>query len=139
MAVRVEQEVNPPVPTLVYIKSELPFMATQERLKRHAVPQISIQMMLSLCTKVLQVQIQTNRLSEMKNLDNDMFIWLGKGASDREKIGAEEAVEAISNKAEGINKVTVKEGEEDDTFWYVSNIIYGTGAMEVQCSLKSLI
>ena len=66
-----------------------------------------------------------------------MFIWLGKGASDREKIGAEEAVEAISNKAEGINKVTVKEGEEDDTFWYVSNI-YGTGAMAVQWSFKSL-
>ena len=46
-----------------------------------------------------------------------MFIWLGKGASDREKIGAEKAVEAITNKAEGINKVTVKEGEEDETFW----------------------
>ena len=59
-----------------------------------------------------------------------MFIWLGKGASDREKIGAEEAVEAISNKAEGINKVTVKEGEEDDTFWYVSSIIYGVVEME---------
>ena len=50
-----------------------------------------------------------------------MFIWLGKGASDREKIGAEEAVEAITNKAEGINKVTVKEGEEDETFWWVMN------------------
>ena len=48
-----------------------------------------------------------------------MFIWLGKGASDREKIGAEEAVEAITNKAEGINKVTVKEGEEDEAFWWV--------------------
>ena len=58
-----------------------------------------------------------------------MFIWLGKGASDREKIGAEEAVEAISNKAEGINKVTVKEGEEDDTFWWVWKMIGGTQSL----------
>ena len=65
VVVRAEQEANPPDQTLVYIKSELPFMATHERLKRHAVLQIWIQMMLSLCTKVQQVQIQRNRWIEI--------------------------------------------------------------------------
>ena len=57
MAVRVEPEANPHDPILAYIKYELLFMATQERSKPHAVPQISIQMTLSLYTKVLQDQM----------------------------------------------------------------------------------
>ena len=49
--------------------------------------------------------------------DETVWIWVGQGASNREKIGANEAVEGIMDGA-GETPIIVNEGEETDSFWY---------------------
>ena len=52
-------------------------------------------------------------------LDNKTWIWVGKGASQREKIGAEEAVEAIGD-GHADKPIIVNEGNETEDFWLVT-------------------
>ena len=55
----------------------------------------------------------------IKNLDNHVWMWVGKGANSREAIAAEESIDVIVQSLSNPKVLKIYEEKETPAFWFV--------------------